>query len=186
MKVAYLCIQRPKKVPSKLSGARNVLLDSLKVILETLTEAPLLMHTETWNSVYGYSNAYVEHSWHQRNQLTPARNPRRPLRLLGGRFGDTLEKHHFWCTYRLQFRFMASSMHMLNIHHVNETNWHQPGTPYVLVDSLEDDLETPWRSTTSGAHTDFKFGLWHLQCICWTFITSMKQIDTSQEPQTSS
>ena len=34
---------------------------------------------------------YLEHSSCQRTYLTPVRNHRRPLRLLGGRFGDT-----FW------------------------------------------------------------------------------------------
>ena len=62
MKIAHLCIQRPKKVPHKLSGTRYVLLDSLKDILETPTEVPLKMHIETSNSVYGISNVYLEHS----------------------------------------------------------------------------------------------------------------------------
>ena len=151
-----------------------------------LGEAPLLMHIETSNSVYGISNAYVEHSSRQWNQLTPARNPRRPRRLLGGRFGDTLEKHHFWSTYRLQIRFMASPMHMLNIHHVNETNWHQPGTPDVLLDSSEDDLETPWRSTTSDAHRDFKFIIRLFQYMYCTFLMPKNPFDTRQELETSS
>ena len=98
MKVAHLCIQRPKKVPQKLSGTRNVLLDSLKDILETLTEVPLRMHIETSNLVSGFSNVYVEHSWCHRTHLTPARNHRCPLRILWWQFGDTLEKHHLWCT----------------------------------------------------------------------------------------
>ena len=57
-------------------------------------KVPLLMHIETWNSVYGFSNVYLEHSLCQRTYSTPVRNHRRPLRLLGGRFGDTLEKYH--------------------------------------------------------------------------------------------
>ena len=91
MKVAHLCLQRPETIVSKFSGARNVLQDSMKDIMETVAEVPLLMHIEASNSVYGFSYVYLEHSLCQRTYLTPVRNHRRPLRLLGGRFGDT-----FW------------------------------------------------------------------------------------------
>ena len=46
MKIAHLCLQRPETVVPKFSGARNVLQDSLKDILETVAEVPLLMDIE--------------------------------------------------------------------------------------------------------------------------------------------
>ena len=77
-------IHRSQERPPRLLEGHSG--DSCKV--------PLLMHIETWNSVYGFSNVYLEHSLCQRTYSTPVRNHRRPLRLLGGRFGDTLEKYH--------------------------------------------------------------------------------------------
>ena len=62
MKVAHLCLQRPETIVSKFSGARNVLQDSMKDIMETVAEVPLLMHIEASNSVYGFSYVYLEHS----------------------------------------------------------------------------------------------------------------------------
>ena len=62
----------------------------------------------------------------------------------------------------------------------------ESGTTDVLLDSLENDLETPLRGTICNAHRDLKFGLWHLQCLYGTFLMPQDPFDTSQEPQMSS
>ena len=54
----------------------------------------------------------------------------------------------------------------------------------MLLDSLEDDLETPLRSTICNAHRDLKFIVRPLQFICGTFLMPNYPFDTRQEPET--
>ena len=55
MKVANLCLQRPETVVPKFSGARNVLQDSLKDILETVAEVRMSFK-ESWRTFLAPEN----------------------------------------------------------------------------------------------------------------------------------